>query len=275
LLHEWNYPTENRPKQQVSELGEVSYELEPTENVTTWVYDEGSYTPIGKLLNGERYSIISDYLGRPVQSFNDNGELVWGTDYDIYGRLKNLQGEREFIPFRQMGQYEDMELGGVYYNRFRYYDSTTGLYLSQDPIGLAGGTRAYAYVFDSNHLVDVFGLMAAQISNLDFTNSPHLFPHENAIVKIKMQGSRSRDFTEAYKKSGIDRKLAEDKYTWHHVHDFDPITEETTMQLVKREVHDAIPHKGSVSQFKAHFNIKKYTTRLAEAAKKMGSIVCK
>ena len=158
LLHEWSYPTENRPQVQISELGWVSYEKEPTENVITWVYDEGNYTPIAKLINGERYSIVSDYLGRPVQCFDDKGEIVWETDYDIYGRLKNLKGDRRFIPFRQPGQYEDVGLGRLYYNRFRYYDSFSGVYLSQDPIGLAGGMALYGYVGDSNSWVDVFGL---------------------------------------------------------------------------------------------------------------------
>ncbi len=154
LLHEWSYPTTDRPQAKVSELGEVAYEQEPSDNVTTWVYDEGGYTPIGKLVNGDRYSIVSDYIGRPVQCFDDKGGIVWKTDYDIYGRLKNLQGERGFVPFRQMGQYEDVELDGLYYNRFRYYDSFSGVYLSQDPIGLLGGVNFYGYVNDSNSLVD-------------------------------------------------------------------------------------------------------------------------
>lgn len=171
LLHEWSYPTENRPKQQVDELGWISYAQEPTENVTTWVYDEGSFTPIAKLINGERCSIVSDYIGRPIQAFNDQGELIWQTDYDIYGRLKAYpagidswgrriyeDADKHFIPFRQMGQYEDAELGGVYYNRFRYYDSGSGVYLSQDPIGLSSGQfNLYAYVEDVNSWVDVFG----------------------------------------------------------------------------------------------------------------------
>ncbi len=169
LLHEWSYPTANRPQVQISELGEVSYKQEPTENVITWVYDEGSYTPIGKLINGERYSIVSDYLGRPVQCFDDKAEIVWETDYDIYGRLKNLKGERHFVPFRQMGQYEDVDLGGLYYNRFRYYDSSSGIYLSQDPIGLHSGQfNLYAYVEDSNSLVDIFGLECGRKVPSDF-----------------------------------------------------------------------------------------------------------
>nr|WP_080715925.1 RHS repeat-associated core domain-containing protein [Gilliamella apicola] len=63
------------------------------------------------------------------------------------------------MPFRQLGQYEDVETG-LYYNRFRYYDSNTGTYISQDPIGLAGNNpNFYAYVHDSNTMVDVFGLI--------------------------------------------------------------------------------------------------------------------
>ena len=41
----------------------------------------------------------------------------------------------------------------------QYYAPETGLYISQDPIGLAGNNpNFYAYVFDSNIQVDVFGL---------------------------------------------------------------------------------------------------------------------
>ncbi|TDH23956.1 RHS repeat-associated core domain-containing protein [Segetibacter sp. 3557_3] len=40
--------------------------------------------------------------------------------------------------FRDQGQYEDQETG-LYYNRFRYYSPDEGIYLSQDPIRLAGG----------------------------------------------------------------------------------------------------------------------------------------
>lgn len=48
---------------------------------------------------------------------------------------------------------------GLYYNRFRYYDSSTGSYISQDPIGLAGNNHSlYVYVYDPNGWVDVLGL---------------------------------------------------------------------------------------------------------------------
>ncbi|WP_374226260.1 RHS repeat domain-containing protein [Flavobacterium oreochromis] len=71
---------------------------------------------------------------RPAQAYNEQGEIVWSAEYDIYGKITKLKGEKTFIPFRQLGQYEDPELDGLYYNRFRYYDASTVLYLSQDLI---------------------------------------------------------------------------------------------------------------------------------------------
>ena len=122
------------------------------------MYEEGSFAPCAKLQNGEKYSIINDYIGRPIQAYSSDGNLIWETDYDIYGNLRNLRGERSFIPFRQLGQYEDVETG-LFYNRFRYYSPDTGLYISQDPIGLAGNNpNFYAYTHDNNSQIDPFGL---------------------------------------------------------------------------------------------------------------------
>jgi RHS repeat-associated protein len=76
-----------------------------------------------------------------------------------------------FIPFRQLGQYEDVETG-LYYNRFRYYNPETGLYLSQDPIRLAGGNpNFYAYVFNANSWVDLFGLDTIMVDPNDINYS--------------------------------------------------------------------------------------------------------
>ena len=77
---------------------------------------------------------------------------------DIYGSVRNFAGRSlSDCPFRYQGQYEDEETG-LYYNRFRYYSPDEGMYISQDPIGLAGGNKLYAYVSDVNVLIDLWGL---------------------------------------------------------------------------------------------------------------------
>ena len=166
ILHEWDYAEADRPNTVVTETGEVTLDRpELVENLITWVYDSDSYVPTAKIVDDKHYSIISDYIGRPVQAYDDNGNIVWQADYDIYGNLRNLHGSRQFIPFRQLGQYEDEEIG-LYYNRFRYYDPRIGNYISQDPISILGGLNTFAYVFDCNIGVDVMGL-AVTIGQVD------------------------------------------------------------------------------------------------------------
>ena len=45
-----------------------------------------------KIVGERHYSIISDYIGRPVQVYDDKGNVVWLADYDIYGNLRILHG---------------------------------------------------------------------------------------------------------------------------------------------------------------------------------------
>ena len=159
ILHEWEYAETDRPQPTVAENGEVSFDRpEPTDNLVTWVYDTDSYVPTAKLVNGKRYGIVSDYIGRPVQAYDEHGTLAWQADYDIYGNLFNLKGDRGLVPFRFQGMYYDTETE-LCYVRHRYYSCDTGTFISQDPIGLAGGNPTlYGYVFDSNTEIDPFGL---------------------------------------------------------------------------------------------------------------------
>lgn len=161
LLHEWNYDKWDKPRIEKDTLGRIHYDRqEPYTNLITWVYDGGSYTPVAKLTEEDSYTIVQDYLGTPIQALDSKGNVVWDCILDIYGDVLELRGEKCFIPFRFQGQYEDEETG-LYYNRFRFYDPKTGNYISQDPIGLAGGNPTlYGYVGDSNSWVDALGLWA-------------------------------------------------------------------------------------------------------------------
>ena len=143
-LHEWQ---------------EVSSDAEKT-NITTWLFEQNTFIPAAKLAaNGESFSIVTDYLGTPLQAFDNNGNKVWEQELDIFGRKKRKNSNKSsFIPFKYQGQYEDIETG-LYYNRFRYYEPNAGSYISQDPIGLEGNNPTlYGYVNDINTYLDVLGL---------------------------------------------------------------------------------------------------------------------
>ena len=158
VLHEWDTDEARRPRLVTDETGREEYDgTEKPEGLVTWVYDGTSFTPVAKVTDGERYTIVHDYLGTPTQAYDSKGELVWEMLLDVYGKVAECHGDRTLVPFRYQGQYEDEETG-LYYNRFRYYDPNAGSYLSQDPIKLKGGGRLYGYVRDLNISINLFGL---------------------------------------------------------------------------------------------------------------------
>jgi RHS repeat-associated protein len=80
---------------------------------------------------------------------------------DIYGKTFTFaECSLKNCPFKYQGQYEDVETG-LYYNRFRYYDPTIGIFLSQDPISLESGEwNLYGYVHNPTNFIDPLGLTA-------------------------------------------------------------------------------------------------------------------
>jgi len=129
--------------------------------LTTWVFEPDGFTPLGKVTSdGERLSIVSDYLGTPEEMFDAAGRLAWKAQLDLYGVAKVDEGTASDCPWRWQGQYEDEETG-LYYNRFRYYDPQRGDYISQDPTrlwGLSPGATLYSYTGDPLIWIDVFAL---------------------------------------------------------------------------------------------------------------------
>jgi RHS repeat-associated protein len=148
-LHEW--------KENASTGAILSDTTVNQDGIITWLFNEYSFAPAAKLKGDKKYSIITDHLGTPYQMYKNNGEILWETQLDSFGKLRMFKGEEGSCPFRYQGQYEDVETG-LFYNRYRYYNPNEGFYISQDPIRTLGGITLYSYVRETNSFVDVFGL---------------------------------------------------------------------------------------------------------------------
>ena len=112
VLHEWDTDEARRPRLVTDETGREEYDgTEKPEGLVTWVYDGTSFTPVAKVTDGERYTIVHDYLGTPTQAYDSKGELVWEMLLDVYGRVAECHGNRTLVPFRYQGQYEDEDTG--------------------------------------------------------------------------------------------------------------------------------------------------------------------
>jgi RHS repeat-associated protein len=93
------------------------------------------------------YYYHNDHLGTPQVLTNETGSIVWKAVYTPFGGA-NILVETVQNPFRLPVQYYDSETG-FHYNYFRYYDPTTGRYVTPDPIGLAGGINLFVYALNN------------------------------------------------------------------------------------------------------------------------------
>jgi RHS repeat-associated protein len=111
--------------------------------------------------------------GTTVAAYHSDGlgSVVSISDATSGGSLTTYRYDAFGKPIAQTGMlanaytYTGRELdgSGLYYYRARYYLPSAGRFLTPDPIGLAGGINAYAYVSSNPvNYTDPFGLMAGR-----------------------------------------------------------------------------------------------------------------
>ena len=86
----------------------------------------------------------ADGLGSVTSLSASSGTLANTYVYDSFGNLTNSTGTLR-NPFQYTGREFDAETG-IYEYRARYFDSSIGRFISEDPIGFKGGIDFYAYV---------------------------------------------------------------------------------------------------------------------------------
>ncbi|GDS56208.1 type IV secretion protein Rhs [Escherichia coli] len=118
---------------------------------------------------------VSDLTGRPLMLFNSEGKTVWRPGQtSLWGLALSLPADTGYPNPRgeldpeaapgllYAGQWQDVE-SGLCYNRFRYYEPETGMYLVSDPLGLLGGEQTYRYVPNPLGYIDPLGLAKTSV----------------------------------------------------------------------------------------------------------------
>ena len=114
------------------------------------------------------YYYHCNHLGTPQELSDDKGDIVWlsydrawGGSFDSLYKQQFVDNfaisENELQLFKFQGQSLDIETG-LHYNRFRYYDSDVGMFVSRDPIGLMGGNNVFQYAPNPIGWFDPWGL---------------------------------------------------------------------------------------------------------------------
>ncbi|MFH3350286.1 RHS repeat domain-containing protein, partial [Klebsiella aerogenes] len=151
----------------------------------------------------ESWHYHCDPNGAPVRLTSLQGEIVWSEKTGVWGEKGEIYADRISNPLRFQGQYFDAETG-LHYNRHRYYDPEIAGFISQDPIGLAGGLNVYQYAPNPLGWVDPWGLAKSCGGTTKFYRSMSHEDFEYLRTTGKLRGtsetfiSPRRAFSENY-----------------------------------------------------------------------------
>jgi RHS repeat-associated protein len=89
---------------------------------------------------------LTDHLGSVTGLLNNSNTLIDGLVYDAFGNVTNETSPSNGDRYAFTGRERDVETG-LQYNRARWYDPSTGRWITQDPLGFdAGDSNLYRYV---------------------------------------------------------------------------------------------------------------------------------
>ena len=136
----------------------VITELASTNQVAAhYTYYPGVDQPHSMRRDGSTYYFAYDLSGQVTALLNSGGTVVRTYIHSPLGGPIAETGSVQNSS-RSDGRAWDAE-SGLYYNRARFYEPAAGRFISEDPIGLAGGVNPYQYaVGDPVNLSDPSGL---------------------------------------------------------------------------------------------------------------------
>lgn len=123
--------------------------------------------------NGNRYYYARDHQGSIREVTDTNAALMGRFDYDPFGSPSVVFGD--FNPEVLYAGYLVHYPSGLYLTRFRALNSSTGRWLSRDPLGEIAGINLYIYAgANPVNCTDPMGLQV-NINLFSPTESPYLF----------------------------------------------------------------------------------------------------
>lgn len=88
---------------------------------------------------GEVYWALPDHLGSTRDVVDSAGNIVTHFVYNTFGQITGETNPNFYFRFTFTGRERDAETPDLMYYRARYYSTTEGLFISNDPIGFDGG----------------------------------------------------------------------------------------------------------------------------------------
>jgi RHS repeat-associated protein len=163
-----------------------------------FIYRPESFEPLavlGQTAQGQQLGTlhyVNDPNGCPTRLIDGKGQVLWAASYSAWGAVDQLHASAVSNPIRLQGQYEDGETG-LYYNRYRYFDSYTGTFISADPLLIEAGNNLHEFASNSLMWTDPLGLKKCNINKnaiqkLGQAPAGMINPHKHHIV---MEGAFS------------------------------------------------------------------------------------
>src|SRR2546429_406610 len=146
---------------------DVAQDKSSTNVITEYLNGPGIDNKIRLKTGSTLYYFAQDHLGSTTALTESKGALVERQSYDAYGNSAGSTRTRYGFTGRERDP-----LTGLQYNRARFYDPQLGRFISEDPIGLAGGINSFAYVGNNPVLYrDPSGLCPQNSDDHEFAHS--------------------------------------------------------------------------------------------------------
>jgi RHS repeat-associated protein len=123
------------------------------------------------------------------------GQATQTTAYGPYGETASASQPLGTTPFGYTARERDTET--LYYYRARYYSTAQQRFISQDPIGLAGGINTYAYVGGDP---------------VSWTDPDGLCPCGAVVDLLQLARGDKRDWSQAADRKDVNKAFGEGTY---------------------------------------------------------------